>query len=99
MTSDSVTAASSRWMEQTLSSKVRIRILVFLAANRGRALSRYKISSATKISAKEVSKHVKILVEAKLVRTVGGGVTAYCFSESEPAVLLAEFLRHGFPDR
>lgn len=91
---DSVTA-SSRWIEQTLSSKVRIRILVFLATNRGRAFSRYKISSATKVSAKEVSKHMKILVEARLVKTDGGGVTVYSFSESEPAVLLADFLRHS----
>jgi predicted transcriptional regulator len=93
MTLDSVTAASSRWIEQTLSSKVRIRILVFLAANRGRAFSRYKISSATKVSAKEVSKQMKILVEAKLVRAAGSGVTLYSFNESGPPLLFAEFLR------
>jgi len=90
---DSVTAASSRWIEQTLSSKVRIRILVFLATNCGRSFSRYKISSATKVSAKEVSRHMKILVEAKLVRTTGAGVTLYSFNESGPALLFAEFLR------
>ncbi|AFU58941.1 hypothetical protein Ngar_c20090 [Candidatus Nitrososphaera gargensis Ga9.2] len=91
-TLDSITA-SSKWIEQTLSSKVRIRILVFLAANRGRAFSRYKISSATNVSAKEVSKHMKILVEAKLVKTVSGGVMLYSFDEGELALLFAEFLR------
>ncbi|MEO9296218.1 MAG: winged helix-turn-helix domain-containing protein [Nitrososphaera sp.] len=87
--------AKSNWIEQTLSSRVRIRILVFLAVNHGTGFSKYKISSATNISAKEVSKHMKILVEAKLVRAVGGGVTLYSFNESGPALLFAEFLRRS----
>jgi len=38
---------------------------------------------------------MKILVEARLVKITEGGVTLYSFNESEPALLLAEFLRRS----
>lgn len=90
-----INASRSHGIEKTLSSKVRIRILVFLASNRGTAFSRYKIASATSVSIKEASKHMKILVGANLVKNVGDGVELYSFNGSEDASLLAEFLRRS----